>query len=150
MSKQSFCEKERSHINKLNTFQLSNQYKKVGFILALSAFVFLIITKITAIEIIWITPILKNVLVAGLLLVSISKEKIEDEFIDSLRSQSYRLAVILTVLYAIFQPFVNYVVDVILSKNLADYSSNFSYFQVLVFMLFIQIAFFEQMKRLHN
>ena len=83
------------------------------------------------------------------LIISISKEKIEDEYIDSLRAQSYRLAFILSVVYSLIQPLINYFVDVLLNEEPKEFY-DFSYFQVLFFMLVVQIMFFSHMKRFNN
>ena len=94
------CERERSQLSKMNKFQLGNQYKRIGFIIAIVTFVLMIARKYVE-DTEWIRPILHGVLLIGLLIVSLSKEKIEDESIDSLRSQSYRLAFILAIVYSI-------------------------------------------------
>lgn len=83
------------------------------------------------------------------LIISISKEKIEDEYIDSLRAQSYSLAFILSVVYSLIQPLINYSVDVLLNEEPKEFY-DFSYFQVLFFMLVVQIMFFSHMKRFNN
>ena len=149
MSKSSFCESERNKIEKMNKFQLSNKFKRVGYYIAITAFAFMIIRKIADVDIFWVKQISKHLLLLGMLIISISKDNTEDEFIENLRSQSYRLAFILTVLYALIQPFIEYFVDFLLNDNPKDFGS-FSYFQVLTFMLVIQIAFFEQLKRMNR
>lgn len=92
-------------------------------------------------------PFLHGILLIGLLLISVSKEKIEDEYIDSLRSQSYRLAFILAIVYALLQPIVNVVVSYVLQQD-NEYES-FNYFQVLFFMLIVQLLFFWKLKKQH-
>ncbi|MFK8058537.1 MAG: hypothetical protein AB8B78_00435 [Polaribacter sp.] len=147
MSKQSICERERNHLEKMNKFQLGNQYKKVGMIIAISSFILMIARKyISDLEL--IKPILHGVLLIGLLLISLSKEKLEDEFIDSLRSQSYRLAFILAIVYSLVQPVINYGVAVLFNQD--DELQGFSYFQVLFFMLIVQLMFFWQLKRMNK
>ena len=75
-----------------------------------------------------------------------NEREFEDEMIVSLRSKSMRLAFVLAVLYALIQPLVNVLVFYVIDFN--DLSGNtFSYFQVLFFMLMIQIIFFEVLKR---
>jgi len=83
-----------------------------------------------------------------MLIISISKDKIEDEFIDSLRSQSYRIAFILTVIYSLVQPFINYGIGMLFDKN--ETLDSFSYFQVLFFMLVVQLMVFWQLKRMNK
>lgn len=147
MLKQTICEKERSNLEKLNKFQLGNQYKKVGYLIAIGTFIVMIGRKFIE-DSEWVRPILHGVLLIGLLLISLSKEKLEDEFIDSLRSQSYRLAFILAIVYSLVQPLVNYGVGVILNQN--EELKSFDYFQVLFFMLIVQLLFFWQLKRMNK
>ncbi|WP_026777990.1 hypothetical protein [Polaribacter sp. Hel_I_88] len=147
MSKESICERERSQLSKMNKFQLGNQFKKVGYSIAIAAFILMLGRKfIENSE--WIKPILHGVLLIGLLVISLSKEKIEDEFIDSLRSQSYRLAFIMAIVYSLVQPIVNYAVAVLLNQD--NELKGFSYFQVLFFMLIVQLMMFWQLKRMNR
>lgn len=147
MSKQSICERERSHLEKMNKFQLGNQFKKVGYIIAIGTFVIMIGRKyIENSE--WIRPILHGILLIGLLIISLSKEKLEDEFIDSLRSQSYRLAFLIAIIYSLVQPLVNYGVGVLIDKN--EQIESFNYFQVLFFMLIVQLMFFWKLKKMNQ
>jgi hypothetical protein len=53
--------------------------------------------------------IAKTVLVLGLLIISISKEKIEDELIAKIRMQSYNY-VLGTVMFYLIKPFINYTI----------------------------------------
>ncbi len=147
MSKQSLCERERSHLEKMNKFQLSNQFKKIGIIIAIGTFILMIGRKyIDNSE--WIRPILHGVLLIGLLLISLAKEKLEDEFIDSLRAQSYRIAFILVIIYSLVQPLINFGVGYLLNQD--DKLEGFSYFQILFYMLIVQLLVFWQLKRLNK
>jgi hypothetical protein len=147
MSKQSLCERERSHLEKMNKFQLGNQFKKIGYIIAVGTFVGMIGRKyIENSE--WIRPILHGILLVGLLLISLSKEKLEDEFVDSLRSQSYRLAFIMVIVYSLIQPLINFGVGYLFNQD--EDMKAFSYFQVLFFMLIVQLMFFWQLKRMNK
>ena len=147
MSKLSICERERNQLEKLNKFQLGNQYKKVGYIIAIGTFFLMILRKYVE-DSEWVRPILHGILLIGLLIISLSKEKVEDEFIDSLRSQSYRLAFILAIVYSLVQPLVNYGVAVLFNQD--DKLQGFSYFQVLFFMLIVQLMFFWQLRRMNK
>lgn len=147
MFKSSICERERSHLEKMNKFQLRNQFKKIGYVIAIGAFVLMLGRKfIENTE--WVRPILQGVLLVGLLVISLSKDKEEDEFIDTLRSQSYRLAFLLAIVYSLLQPLVNYAVAQLLTEN--DEFKSFNYFQVLFFMLIVQLMFFWQLKRMNR
>ena len=67
MSKQSICERERSQLEKMNKFQLGNQFKKIGFIIAIGTFMLMIGRKyIDNSE--WVKPILHGILLIGLLI----------------------------------------------------------------------------------
>ena len=147
MSKLSICERERKQLEKLNKFQLGNQYKKVGYIIAIGTFVLMILRKYVE-DSEWVRPILHGILLIGLLIISLSKEKVEDEFIDSLRSQSYRLAFIIAIVYSLVQPLVNYGVATLFNQD--DKLQGFSFFQVLFFMLIVQLMFFWQLRRMNK
>ena len=147
MIKQSICERERRNLEKMNKFQLGSQFKKLGLIIAIGAFILMIGRRYVE-NSEWMRPILHGLLLIGLLVISLSKEKLEDEFIDSLRSQSYRLAFILVIVYSLVQPIINYGVAVLFNQD--DKLSGFSYFQVLFFMLIIQLMFFWQLKRMNK
>lgn len=131
----------------MNKFQLSHQFKKVGYVIAVVAFILMIGRKyIDNSE--WIRPILHGILLVGLLIISLSKEKLEDEFIDSLRSQSYRLAFLIAIVYSLVQPLVNYGVGTLFNEN--EELQSFDYFQILFFMLIVQLMFFWQLKKMNK
>ena len=146
MKKSKICERERIQLEKMNKFQLGSHYKKVGFTVAITSFVLIIAIKYID-NPVWLKPFLHGILLIGLLLISVSKEKFEDEYFDSLRSQSYRLAFILAILYALLQPIVNFVVSYLLQQD-NEYES-FNYLQVLFFMLIVQLLFFWKLKKQH-
>ena len=147
MSKQSICERERNHLEKMNKFQLGNHFKKIGYIIAIGAFVLMIARKYFE-DSEWVRPILHGILLVGLLVISLSKEKLEDEYIDSLRSQSYRIAFILVIVYALVQPLINYGVGFLLNQN--EKMKSFDYFQVLFFMLIVQLMVFWKLKKMNK
>ena len=144
MSKESICEQERTKIEKLNKFQFSNKFKKVGYYIAFITFGLMIAKKFVE-EPDWVKPVLSGLLLLGMLVISMSKDKIEDEYIDSLRSQSYRFSFIIVVLYSLIQPLVNYGVGILFDEN--EKMQGFDYFQVLFFMLVVQLMAFYQLKR---
>lgn len=129
----------------LDKFQLPNSFKKVGIAIFLLSFVALTIIKFADNEPLWLRPALKQAMLVGLLMISISREKIEDELIQILRSKSYALAFIIGVIYIMLQPLTNELVNFILGTSEAP--DNMGYVQVLLFMLLIQVGFFEVLKR---
>lgn len=137
---------ERTKLERfLTKVQLTHGYKKIGVVIVVLSFVVMTILKFVDGEALWIEPFLKHAMLIGLLIISLSKEKIEDELIEVLRSKSYALAFIIGVLYTILQPAANFIVDFILGKQ--DAPTEIGYLQVLLFMLLIQVGFFEVLKR---
>jgi len=146
MNLKSIPECERTKLERfLNKVQLPNSYKKIGFAIALLSFIVMIVLKFISNEPLWIKQILKQAMIIGLLIISLSKEQIEDELIETLRSKSYALAFIIGVGYTMLQPLANYIVDQILGKQ--DTPTEIGYVQVILFMLLIQVGFFEVLKR---
>ena len=145
--KQSICEKERSYVEKMNKFQLHHKFKKIGYILSLLAFALMIVKKFLD-EPTWVKPVLSGILLIGMLIISLAKEKLEDEYIDSLRSQSYRIAFILVIVYSLVQPLVNFGVGLLFDES--EKLQGFDYFQVLFYMLVVQLMVFWQLKRFNT
>ncbi|WP_232225381.1 hypothetical protein [Christiangramia salexigens] len=129
----------------MKKLQLPNSFKKIGALIFIAAFIAMFIVAFTAND-----PILKGVtkygVLFGLLLVSISKEKIEDEFIVKLRMQSYAFAFIIGVLYALAMPFIDYMVDLIFQSDKAEIKE-IGDFEILWMLLFIQVFYFHMLKR---
>lgn len=136
---------ERSRLERWSQFQLSHKWKRIGIIVCLVAFGILTSLKFMEGEFLVHRFVLRRALLIGLLIISLSKDRIEDEMIVSIRAKSFTLAFVLAVLYALIQPLVNALVFYIMDSK--DISNSFSYFQVLAFMLLIQIMFFEVLKR---
>lgn len=137
---------ERTKLERfLNKVQLPHVYKNIGIGLMVLSFMTLTILKFIENEAVWVGPALKHAMLIGLLIISLSREKIEDELIEILRSKSYALAFIIGVLYTLLQPLANYVVDLFLGSK--DGPTEIGYVQVLLFMLLIQVGFFELLKR---
>ncbi|WP_243471496.1 hypothetical protein [Winogradskyella sp. MH6] len=145
MSKNSLMQCERSKIEKWSQFQLDNHWKIKGILFCIVIFIAMITLKFSDVNNEWVKFGLRKGLLVGLLVIALSKEKTEDEMIVSLRAKSFRLAFVLAVLYALIQPIVDVLVFNLLGKPTSF--GSFSYFQVLSFMLIIQIMFFEVLKR---
>lgn len=145
MKKSTFIEAEQRRMQKLQQFKLAHHYKKIGYIIAFAS-VGLMFAKILFDEPEWVKELLRNTLLLGMLIISISKEKIEDEYIESLRASSYRISFVLGVAYALVQPYINYLVASLIRPEKA--TLDFSYFQVLTFMLLIQLMYFAMLKKI--
>ncbi len=137
---------ERRKIEKLIKFQLPNRFINIGFILFLIGFISFVLLKITGLSGEMSKLVLRGVILISLLLISISKDKEEDEMIKLIRIESYSLAFVIGVIYALIQPGVNYIIGLIISTEKSIYS-NLGDFQVLIFMLMIQLSSFYFLKR---
>ncbi|WP_179345785.1 hypothetical protein [Winogradskyella ursingii] len=136
---------ERTRIEKWSQFQLHNRWKSYGAILCLILFATAMVLKFSDLELGWFKDVVRRGILVCLLVVSLSKEKDEDEMVVSLRAKSYTLAFIFGVGYAIVQPLFEIVVHNIVFEPNPE--NTFSYFEILFYMLFIQIMFFEVLKR---
>ncbi|MCB0752770.1 MAG: hypothetical protein KDC52_14965, partial [Ignavibacteriae bacterium] len=88
-------------------------------------------------------------LLIGLLIISISRELLEDELVIKLRMQSYTFAFIAAVGYSLMLPFINYLFDITFQpanaalKEIGD-------FTILWMLLIVQVLYFEVLKKAHK
>ncbi len=94
----------------------------------------------------WLKLLLQKSLLVGLLIMSISKDKMEDEMTIQLRSQSYMIAFIVGVIYALIMPYVDLGVSNVVHDG-GEVYKDLGDFQVLLFMLMIQLMFYHNLKR---
>lgn len=147
MERNSFVERERKGLIKLINFRLPHYFYKIGMIIAGASIVMMFVRAFAfeAEEEILI-DILRKILLIGMLLMSIARDKEEDELIVKLRMQSYTYAFITGVIYALVMPYVDLGVSNLVHgggevyKDLGD-------FQVLIFMLLVQLMSFSALKR---
>ena len=147
MSIKKIIECEQKQIGKFINFRLSPRFIKLGIaIVALS--IVMMFVRAFALEgnTEWLKLLLQQTLLIGLLIMSISKDKEEDEMVTALRSQSYAIAFIIGVIYALVMPYVEFGVDSVVESNISEFK-NLGDFQVLLFMLMIQLLFFHNLKR---
>lgn len=138
---------ERKSLGKLSKFQLPHKFKRIGWILFIASFVSLIATSIIVTDDSLkstIIVIVKYTMLIGLLVVSLSKEPIEDEFIRSIRMRSYMIAFIVGVLQTLVMPFINLGADALINGGSSLKPVND--FFVLWVLLFCQILFFHMFK----
>ena len=138
---------ERNRFDKIINFRLSHKFMNIGIaIVALSIITMFIRAFLMEGDTEWLKSILQKILLIGLLVMSLSKDKLEDEMTMSLRAQSYAIAFLIGVFYALIMPYVDYGVSTIVNsggENLKDLGD----FQVLLFMLMIQLMFYHNLKR---
>jgi len=148
MTLKSVLECERKSLGKMKKYQLPNQFKKIGLVLLIVAFISLFINRFT-INDLEFRYISKYGMLVGLLLMSISKEKIEDELVSNLRMQSYTFAFIFGVIITLTNPFFSYIVDFFI-KSTKPNTNGVGDWQILWLLLSIQVFYFEFLKRMHK
>lgn len=147
-SSSSFLDRERKSLERMKRFQLPHSFKKIGIGLAIFSFVLLFANAFLwdMIELRWMA---KYGLLGGMLLISVSKDEIEDELITKLRMQSYTFAFIAVVLFTLAQPFINYLVDFIIQDGEAVFK-DMGDFEILWFLLSVQVFYFIYLKKLYR
>lgn len=139
-------------INKITGYQLPNKFKIFGLVIFILSFLSIMTSlKVYFIDIKYhdlFERIALTGAVLGLLIVSISKEKVEDELMAKIRAQSYNYAVIGTVLFYLTIPFIHFIiVSIFLSMPKIEGSKDVS---VLGVLLMMQILTFRKLKKAYN
>jgi hypothetical protein len=149
MNVKSFMECERKSLEKMKRYQLSNKFKKIGIGIIIISVVAFIVNKLS-IENIDLKLTSKYGILIGLLFISISKEKIEDELIKSLRMQSYTFAFIAGVIITLLtNPIFNYIANLISEKQQGNFEGVGDW-EILWILLSIQVFYFEFLKRMNK
>jgi len=146
MSREKMMDCERNRLKKILDFRLPTAFKWVGIFLLVSAFVLFFVRKQFPEQAELIRSIGRTLFIIGLLSISLVRDKEEDEMTIALRAQSYVIAFIVGVIYAIVMPYVEFGV----SNMIADETQAFKElgdFQLLSFMLLIQLSFYHTLKR---
>ncbi len=146
MKTEKFIERERKSFNKMLNFRLPYLFKIVGVIVFIIALLLLIFRSQFGGELLMLKNIARQGIVIGLLFISLSRDKEEDEMTIHLRARSYAFAFVVGVLYALTMPYVEYgVANVIKPESTAF--KNLGEFQLLSFMLLVQVMFYNVLKR---
>ena len=146
--------KQEGDIEKINKFigyQLPNKFKIVGLVLFITSILSIIVfesffgnSKYYGL----LDRIAQTGLVLGLLIISISKEKMEDELMIKIRLQSYNYAVMGAVLLYLIMPFVNYALY--FNNSYTPKMNGSKDVAVLELLLTIQILTFRKLKKAYN
>jgi len=146
MEKNSFMDCERNRLQKILDFRLPTPFKWLGVVLLIVAFVLFFIRKQFPEYAELIRSIGRTIFIVGLLCISLARDKEEDEMTVALRAQSYAIAFIVGVIYAIVMPYIEFGVSNIVHNGGEPYKQ-LGDFQLLSFMFLIQIAFYQSLKR---
>lgn len=146
-----FYESEHSKLLKVLNFRFANRYKVIGLIGAALIFIFLIGYKFYGANTLLIKDVCRTVMLLMLLMASLSKDEIEDEYINHVRSQSYVIAFICAIGYSILLPLIALILDMLITKVSGDGTVSFhevSAFEVMFMLICFQLLFFETLKKL--
>lgn len=148
MEKNKFVECEAKGLNKLINFRLPHYYYTIGMVIVgLSIGGMFIRAFAIDGDTEWLKLILQKVLLVGLLLMSVAREKVEDELIVKLRSQSYTYAFMTGVLYALIMPYIDFGISNAFKPE-GEAFHDLGDFQLLLFMLMVQLLCYHTLKRI--
>ena len=146
MNLKSISDCEQKKMSKLINYKLPNQYKKIGWAGFALSFVVLLSTKLFDGDSTVLVEILKRLMLVFLMVVVLSKEKVEDEMIKTIRAQAFSMAFIAGVVYTLVQPIINFIVGSILNEDMSLFEE-LGDFQVLWFLLIIYLVVFNKLKK---
>lgn len=138
---------ERSTIQKILNFRLPRYFRTLGIVLFVISFVFMILKSSFPEYTSEIKEGAKRLMLVAMLFMSMSKDKEEDELTNLLRGQSYAVAFILGVVYALVMPYVEYGVSNLVNSE-AESFKELGDFQILLFMLMIQLMYYYILKKI--
>lgn len=145
MNKKSFVECERNRIQKVLDYRLPNTFKWVGAFLLVGAFILFFLRTQLPEQAEMLRNIGRKVFIVGLLCISLARDKEEDEMTVALKAQSYAIAFILGVIYALVMPYIEYGVSNIVHSGGEAYKE-LGDFQLLSFMFLVQLGFYYTLK----
>jgi len=148
MTLKSVLECERRSLERMKKYQLPIQFRKIGFAILIISFISLFANRFS-INNLELKTVAKYGMLVGLLLTSLSKEKIEDELVRNLRLQSYAFAFIVGVIITLTNPFFSYITDIFIKGEKVSWYGVGDW-QILWLLLSIQVFYFEFLKSLHK
>jgi hypothetical protein len=147
METEKIIECETKCLKKMVNFRLPYRFMKIGILVfGLTIAGMFVRAFVLEGDTEWLKLLLQKTLLIGMLIMSLSKDKIEDEMTISLRSQSYAIAFVVGVAYALIMPYVEFGVSNLVHSGGESYK-DLGDFQVLLFMLMIQLMFYHVLKR---
>ena len=147
MDKECYAHREQRALQKLINFRLSRRFMTIGVVITLGSIAMMFLrTTVFGEDSETIKIALRSTLLIGMLIMSITRDKEEDEMVVQLRMQSYAWAFITGVIYALVMPYVEFGVSSVLNGD-SETFKNLGDFQVLLFMLMVQLMSFHTLKR---
>ena len=151
MNTQELLECERSRMHKFKKFIfLPNQFKTIGLIVTIAAFASKIVlsyfTDGNENLSFFSAHIVENIIMIAMLAIVVSREKIEDELVESQRGQAFMFAFITGVLFTVFQPYITYMVALLIESGKATFE-RLDDFIILWFMLVVYLGYFHVLRK---
>lgn len=148
MEKQNFIECERKGLERLINFRLPHYFYTIGMLIA-GVSIAAMFVRGFALEgdTQWLKLLLQKTLLVGMLIMSVARDKDEDEMVVKLRMQSYTYAFVAGVIYALVMPFVEFGVSNVVHSG-GESFKDLGDFQVLLFMLMVQLLCYHTLKRM--
>ncbi|MDY2587779.1 hypothetical protein [Winogradskyella aquimaris] len=147
MNTEKLMENERKQLLKIGKFRLPHAFMTLGVIVTILSIIMMFVRAwVMDGDTEWLKLLLQKTLLVGMLVMSVSKDKFEDEMTISLRAQSYAVAFIVGVVYALVMPYVEFGVSNVVHSG-GEVYKDLGDFQVLLFMLMIQLMFYHTLKR---
>jgi len=137
--------RELQGLVRFDRYQLPHRAKRMGWVIFIIAFIALFFTdRGTSFKM-----IAKYAMLLGLLLASLSKEKVEDELVRDMRMRSYSLSFVFAVLLAIAQPILYYITKGVLADQTVSVDGMGGW-MILWVLLSVQVLYFEILKKAHS
>lgn len=148
MERCKFVEREAKGLERLINFRLPRMFYSLGIaITGLTIITMFIRAFALEGDTEWLKLLLQKTLLVGLLFMSIAREAVEDELIIKLRSQSYTYAFMVGVIYALIMPYIEFGVSNVIKPE-GEAFHNLGDFQILLFMLMVQLLCYNALKRM--
>ena len=148
MEKEKFIECERKNLQWLINFRLPSYFYKIGMlVIGVSTITMFVRAFAMEGDTQWLKLLLQKTMVVGMLLMSVARDKEEDEMVVKLRMKSYTYAFVAGVMYALVMPFVEYGVSNALKPE-GEAFHDIGDFQLLIFILMVQLLCFHTLKRM--
>lgn len=144
-------DKEQERMDRVLNFRLPARYKKLGLYSAVLILLVLFAYKFMGSNAPLLKDILRTLVLFFLLIASLSKDKLEDEYNRHMRFQSFVIAFVVAVAYAVIIPLISIVIDFAITNISGNGNINFyeiSAFEVIFILLGIQLLSFETLKRI--
>jgi len=137
---------EQSKMERLLNFKLPNKMKIVGWAIMLVSLVVILSTSLFDGDFEILKLILKRTILLGLLIVVVSREKIEDERIQLIRAKAFGSTFLIAVIYVLVQPIVNFIAATIFEPEEAIFE-DLGDFVIVWFLLVVYLMVFYVLKR---